>query len=1418
MLTMTQDSTLTAMSRVEIGRGNSSGYITGSHYAKLDLYDFAGVSVTAGNLYVGIWNSANSVLNMYDNSSVSVTGILLIGDSNPSSGTIDWVEGVGVMNVNDNATVNVSSEVRVGNLCTGIGTLNISSTTGTAVLNAGAWFTMGSNGSTGTLNIGPGAQVTQSAGTMTLGDNVYRGRVGNGTVNMSGGTLNRTASTGLMAIGYIGGKGVWNHDGGTLLNNTAGVLISEGRFATRTGGSGELNLNGGVFEAAFVRAYSTSDSPADAIVGFNGGTLRALAGGNLLGSQEYSRTLQVNVKSGGAIIDSNGFDVGVSVGLMDGGGGGGLTKQGAGTLVLTQANTYTGATSVTAGGLAVTGTGSLATNSITMAAGTALSLGGAATVPGPLATLSMGAGSTLEMALSTPAGANAITTGTLNLAGATTLRVGALGNTLGAGSYTVINQGSKTGAGTFTAQSLVRGALAVATVNPTNVTVAISGTPTAMNLEWSGVGTVWDTVGATSWVDPGLAPQQFYELDNVTFSDTGLANPAVTVNGRVHAGTITETGTTSYTLGGGGEIIIGSSLTKSGTGTLTFDNAGGLSVGGNVAVSGGVLSMGSNSGDNTLPGNVSLTGGAQLGVQQYAALTIEGVISDDGVTGLYKGGTGSLVLANSANTYTGPTKIGGVLVVPTLANGGVASSIGASSAAASNLRIGGPATGVLHYTGPSTTINRGFGVDGSGMMLLDNDLTMTGGVNSGNFVFYKGGPGTLTLISSGANPMGSQLVVYEGKVVLDGPLNTVFNATTSHTYIADGTSATGEVVIRNNAQLSMATAGMDLYIGTNGGNGTLTMTDNAKVYVADHAAFGTYGGSATINMSGNALLDIGYGRIGGQYQGATPGVVNITLNDNARIATRSSWLNIGEQFYTTNVTLNQTASLSSFSHYDFGYGMETNCTVVLNNESSVTAGTAVRIGCYGQNATGTITMNGDSTMSVGTSLWVGVGGNATRYADGTLILNDQASVTVAAITAGEWSVIGDNYAEGKLIMNDTSTFTSSGPVAVGNYANSKGTLIMTGDSIMNAATWIGIGNVYNGHLGTGSGEAFLSGNAQMNALDHIEVAWGGTGTLNVGDGTPTDNAVARSAIAPLVLGWGTLGADSYARVNINAGGTLETPGIVTGTNDDPVTPEIEAPGPQSSVLSFNGGVLKTTAENADFMTNAGGALVFQANVQAGGAKIDTNGFNVGLTVALTEDAGSTGGGLTKLGAGTLTLGGGANTYSGDTVILAGTLSTTDDEMLANGADVWIAVDAMLDLSFLGTDTIGSLYLDGVSQVVGTWGATGSGADNINDVFFSGTGMVLVTALPSQVPGDANNDGKVNDADAKILAGNWGSTGVAWEDGDFNDDDKVDALDASIMAANWGFGVVTESTAVPEPGMLALLLGLALAGLSRRVRR
>ncbi len=88
--------------------------------------------------------------------------------------------------------------------------------------------------------------------------------------------------------------------------------------------------------------------------------------------------------------------------------------------------------------------------------------------------------------------------------------------------------------------------------------------------------------------------------------------------------------------------------------------------------------------------------------------------------------------------------------------------------------------------------------------------------------------------------------------------------------------------------------------------------------------------------------------------------------------------------------------------------------------------------------------------------------------------------------------------------------------------------------------------------------------------------------------------------------------------------------------------------------------------------------------------------------------------------------------------------------------------------------------------------------------------------PAPLPGDANYDGTVNEADAAILASNWlTEEDAAWTMGDFNGDGNVNDLDATLLASNWQVGA-SDQASLPEPGTLVLLLvGMSVLLVSRK---
>ncbi|MDD4017193.1 MAG: autotransporter-associated beta strand repeat-containing protein [Kiritimatiellae bacterium] len=140
----------------------------------------------------------------------------------------------------------------------------------------------------------------------------------------------------------------------------------------------------------------------------------------------------------------------------------------------------------------------------------------------------------------------------------------------------------------------------------------------------------------------------------------------------------------------------------------------------------------------------------------------------------------------------------------------------------------------------------------------------------------------------------------------------------------------------------------------------------------------------------------------------------------------------------------------------------------------------------------------------------------------------------------------------------------------------------------------------------------------------------------------------------------------------------------------------------------------------------------------------------------------------KAGASTLTMSNSLSTTTGDITVSNGTLVVATASSLGNSANVavagatsvlelrtasGIADAARLSIADGGTVNIGAglvetvdrLFLDGVQQARGSWGATGSGATHIDDDHFQGTGQLLVTSNPPVTPADATWDAEGADS-------------------------------------------------------------------------
>jgi outer membrane autotransporter protein len=196
----------------------------------------------------------------------------------------------------------------------------------------------------------------------------------------------------------------------------------------------------------------------------------------------------------------------------------------------------------------------------------------------------------------------------------------------------------------------------------------------------------------------------------------------------------------------------------------------------------------------------------------------------------------------------------------------------------------------------------------------------------------------------------------------------------------------------------------------------------------------------------------------------------------------------------------------------------------------------------------------------------------------------------------------------------------------------------------------------------------------------------------------------------------------------------------------------------NAIVTTNDGALtqfndNSTGGNAQFITNAGGVVDFSntagpagdGNIRAGsiagagnyylGSNLLTvGGNNLSTTVSgVISDcgptglecnaSGATGGGLIKVGAGTLTLSG-ANTYTGPTAVNAGTLQAGAVNAFSSASAFTVASGATLDLAGFN-QTIGSLAGAGsVTLGAATLTTNGDGSDTTFSGTISGSGRLV----------------------------------------------------------------------------------------------
>jgi len=743
----------------------------------------------------------------------------LQSDPGPSDGsgtwdttTTNWWDAVGSANV---AWPNLTIDTAIfGNGGTaGAVTLSGSLTTGGLSflsVSSGAYGFTGS----GTLALASGGTITFADGATTSGRRVAfnAGLSGeNIAVRKAGGTLDQwldlnvaNAFTGTFTVGGANGA-IAVLASSNMAFGTANVIVEGGGFVdVRNAGLTLANnftiAGSGVGNRGAIRFFAANQTLSGTI---------ALAGDAVFG-MEQSGTIS------GAV--SGGF---------------GISADRTGTLTLAGANSYTGRTSIPNGGIRLTGSLSPQTDLLlgSGASSGRFILGGSGgavnqTVAG-LATSGTGTANAVV------GGNAAVSTLTVNLASGTSTFAGTLG---GSGTNENAFAFVKDGGGTF----VLAGANTYAgatTISGGTLQVGAGGTAGSL-------GTAASDIAVASG-----ATLAFNRLD----SYGGPVTRAITGSGglRLDAGLLSLSGANTYSGGtavNGGVLAWLSPVAQPASGTATVANGAGLALG----VGSGLYSVADFESlhAGSLP-NVSLGATSLAGVDTSAG-DVAIATALGGTRGVVKTGLGTLALSG-ASTYSGPTTIrGGTLAVATLANGGVASPLGGSSADAANLVLGG---GALRYTGATTASDRGFTLLAGSTGTIDvatggTVLTLSGGTPATTGGLTKAGPGTLVLAGTQAHTGGTTIAAGTLQVGAGGDGGSIAGAITNDaTLVFDrSTSLTHAGVISGVGTLVKRGAGGLTLTGSSPYTGS-TIVELGNVRLSNRLT-----GTAAVTMGGGGTF------------------------------------------------------------------------------------------------------------------------------------------------------------------------------------------------------------------------------------------------------------------------------------------------------------------------------------------------------------------------------------------------------------------------------------------------------------------------------------------------------------------------------------------------------------------------------------
>jgi autotransporter-associated beta strand protein len=1018
-------------------------------------------ALNGANTTIGTTTVGNGELDI-NNWGATTAGAIKVGDAvNAVTATL----GIGTslspftLNLGGNSFIvgNGSSSSYVGIVNHTAGTVQF--TSGNALL-----VGTGSGGANGTYNLSGGTLTIPSGLSSSLGVVLGVNTGCSGTFNLSGtGTLTDPSTLQIArqsTPSAVNTSGTFNQTGGTA---TIGTL-SMGNNSTQASGTGSatLSLSGGMFSATTFShlAEGLGDTCSITIGGSAQVTLGAFP---TTRGTSTTTTLTLDSTTGylsptaasstymsgfsHAYLTANGAnfnvpnskDITVAQKLEDKTTAGTLTKSGVGAFTLTGANSYSGATTVSAGTLntttASTGAGSYSVSD-NATLGVSIATAGQTLNMSSLTLGSSVGPSTLNITL----GASDPTVTVITDAGALTLNGNVTVNVSGgaslSGATVVLMSYASGGSGTITPGTLpTLTGYTTSLVNDTSAKqLKLVFTP---NLRWNTGNGDWDLITANWQLTTGGGNLSYSENSPVTFDDNASGTSPISVNltaNRTPSSVTANNSTKDYSLTG--SAINGStSLTKSGSGTLTVGTANGYT--GGTTVSAGTLAI---SGSGTLgatTGALTMSGGTvDLGgtSQTVGALTHTSGTVQNGTLNLPSGnftaqagtlsanlqGTGAVLQKTTTGTLTmsgNNTFSGGVTL--TGVSGSQLNINSANALGTGTFTIQSGNSGVIDNTSLSPVINANNNQQtwnnhftftgsadldlGTGTVTLGgnrivtvtaNTLSVGGGIGGGAFSLTKLGAGTLAL--SGANTYSGGTTISAGALLLKSssaaPSSGTYTIgnTTGGTLEFDGTG--GAISFGNAISVTWGQSygGSDLtpVIRNIAGNNTVTSSGLAP-NAAGGNVWAVQSDAGTLNINSTFSPTSGTGGRYLQLQGAGTGVFGGTIQNgtatiNLAKLDGGTWTLSGPNTYSGGTTISG-GTLIAGSASALG---TTAGTVSLANGTTLTLGTTSSMNQYniannlssGGNSS-TITLDPGSstagfTHTLGT-LTIGGGGSQT---------------------------------------------------------------------------------------------------------------------------------------------------------------------------------------------------------------------------------------------------------------------------------------------------------------------------------------------------------------------------------------------------------------------------------------------------------